>query len=55
MSNIDETFALVHEEEELILQASRLHEHPDWERLMEIDVTPALVVAGERRLRRSPS
>ena len=40
------------EEEELMLQAARMREHPDWEGLMQIDVTPALLVDGERRLRR---
>jgi hypothetical protein len=44
------------EQEDLILEAARLRNAPDWERLMEIDITPALVVGGERRLhRRSPA
>jgi hypothetical protein len=40
------------EQEDLILEAVRLHQVPDWESLMEINITPALVIDGERRLHR---
>ena len=43
----------VTQQESLILQAARVHQAPDWERLMEASVTPALVIGGERRLHRT--
>jgi hypothetical protein len=39
-------------EEQLLLEAASLHRRTDWERLMEQGTTPALVIGGERRLRR---
>ena len=54
MSIFEEAVPLAREQEELILEAARVRERPDWERLMQIDVTPALFVDGERRLRRKP-
>ena len=51
----EETTIATREQEDLILEAARLRQVPDWERLMEADITPALVIGGERRLqRRSP-
>ena len=39
-------------DEQLALDLARFREVPDWERLMEVGITPALLVAGERRLNR---
>lgn len=39
-------------QEQLLLAASRLHRQTDWERLMEQGTTPALVIGGERRVKR---
>lgn len=41
-------------QEQILLDAARLHQVTDWERLMEEGATPALVIGGERRLRRKP-
>ena len=41
-------------QEQILLDAARLHPVTDWERLMEQGTTPALVLGGERRLRRKP-
>ena len=41
-------------QEQILLDAAKLHQATDWERLMEQGTTPALVLGGERRLRRKP-
>ena len=38
-------------EEQLQLELARLRQTPDWEGLMAVGTTPALVIGGERRLR----
>jgi hypothetical protein len=48
----EETTAVTREQEDLMLEAARLHHVPDWELLMEASITPALVIGGERRLHR---
>lgn len=40
-------------DEQLMLELANVHEVPDWEALMAGGTTPALVVGGERRLRRN--
>ncbi len=41
-------------QEQLLLDAAGVHRLTDWEHLMEQGTTPALVIGGERRLRRKP-
>ena len=53
MSTREQMTAVTREEEDLILEAARVHYVPDWEHLMEASITPALLVGGERRLRRA--
>ena len=40
-------------DEQLMLELANVHPIPDWEALMAVGTTPALVIGGERRLRRN--
>ena len=41
-------------QEQILLEAAKVHQTTDWAPLMEQGTTPALVIGGERRMQRKP-